>query len=121
MITKNALTVLEKRYLRKDEQGNLIEQPEDMFRRVAEAVAQAETAYGKSPKHVEGLAGEFYQLMSSLEFLPNSPTMMNAGRDLGQLRSSWPGSRTAGTHDAMTNSSEVMVGRDLGRTWPSRG
>ena len=85
MLTKNALTVLEKRYLRKDEQGNLIEEPEDMFRRVADAVALAETAYGKSPKHVEGLAGEFYELMSSLEFLPNSPTMMNAGRELGQL------------------------------------
>ena len=85
MLTENALTVLEKRYLRKDEQGNVLEDPEGMFRRVAGTVAEAEIAYGKSPKHVEGLAGEFYELMSSLTFLPNSPTLMNAGRELGQL------------------------------------
>ena len=85
MLTENALTVLEKRYLRKDEQGNVLEDPEGMFRRVAGTVAEAEIAYGKSPKHVEGLAGEFYELMNSLVFLPNSPTLMNAGRELGQL------------------------------------
>lgn len=85
MLSKNAVTVLERRYLRKDEQGNLIEQPDGMFRRVANAIAQAELAYGATQKQVDALAEDFYGLMSSLEFLPNSPTLMNAGRDLGQL------------------------------------
>ena len=85
MLSRNALTVLEKRYLRKDEEGNLVEDPKGMFKRVAEAIAEADLSYGKSSKHVKGLAAEFYELMSSLDFLPNSPTLMNAGRDLGQL------------------------------------
>lgn len=85
MLSRNAITVLERRYLRKDEQGNLVEEPEGMFRRVADAIAQAELAYGVSEREVERLADDFYALMSNLEFLPNSPTLMNAGRDLGQL------------------------------------
>ncbi len=85
MLSKNALTVLEKRYLRKDEEGKLIEDPDGMFRRVANAIAEAEYDYGATPSFVEGLAGEFYELMRNLEFLPNSPTLMNAGRELGQL------------------------------------
>ncbi len=85
MLTKNAQTVLEKRYLRKDETGNLLEDSDGLFRRVADAIASAELNFGKSPKHVKGLAGEFYELMSKLDFLPNSPTLMNAGRELGQL------------------------------------
>ena len=85
MLTENALTVLEKRYLRKDEQGNLLEDADGMFRRVADAVAEAEFNYGASDQHVQGLAREFYEFMRNLEFLPNSPTLMNAGRDLGQL------------------------------------
>jgi len=85
LLTENALTVLEKRYLRKDEQGNLLEDADGMFRRVADAVAEAEFNYGASDQHVQGLAREFYEFMRNLEFLPNSPTLMNAGRDLGQL------------------------------------
>lgn len=84
-LTNNARTVLEKRYLRKDEQGRLVEDPEGLLRRVADAIAQAELDHGKSAKYVKGLAVEFYELMSNLDFLPNSPTLMNAGRDLGQL------------------------------------
>ncbi len=81
---ENALVVLEKRYLLKDSQGQVIETPEEMFRRVAKHVASAELIY--DPK-ADAAAWEekFYQLMASLEFLPNSPTLMNAGRELGQL------------------------------------
>jgi len=85
MLSKNALTVLEKRYLHKDEEGKPLEDPEGMFRRVAVAIAEAEIPYGKSSKHVKGLAEEFFHMMMDLDFLPNSPTLMNAGRELGQL------------------------------------
>ncbi|MDI6829313.1 MAG: ribonucleotide reductase N-terminal alpha domain-containing protein, partial [Armatimonadota bacterium] len=85
MLTKNAITVLEKRYLRKDEQGNPIETPEGMFHRVAQAIAAAEKLYGKSEGEIKEIEAEFYRMMSELEFLPNSPTLMNAGRELGQL------------------------------------
>ena len=85
MLTENALTVLEKRYLRKDEEGKVVETPDEMFRRVARAVAEAERAYGKSDSEVEAVAAGFHRMISDLDFLPNSPTLMNAGRELGQL------------------------------------
>lgn len=85
MFSNNALTVLERRYLRKDEDGKLLEDADGMLRRVADAIAQSELSYGATPNYVEGLAGEFYECMKNLEFLPNSPTLMNAGRELGQL------------------------------------
>jgi ribonucleoside-diphosphate reductase alpha chain len=83
-LTENAFHVLGKRYLKKDKQGEVIETPEEMFRRVAQTIASAELIY--DPK-ADVKAGEeaFYQLMANLEFLPNSPTLMNAGRELGQL------------------------------------
>jgi ribonucleoside-diphosphate reductase alpha chain len=84
-LTSNALRVLEKRYLKKDQDGRVVETPEEMFRRVAKTVASADLNYGKSQAEVEHLEGEFYKLMTSLRFLPNSPTLMNAGRRLGQL------------------------------------
>jgi ribonucleoside-diphosphate reductase alpha chain len=84
-LTDNALKVLQKRYLKKDEEGNVTEKPEDMFRRVARAVAAADLNYGRSPEEAGTLEDEFYQMISSLYFLPNSPTLMNAGRRLGQL------------------------------------
>jgi ribonucleoside-diphosphate reductase alpha chain len=79
---KNALEVLEKRYLLKDETGRIMEDPEGMFWRVARAVSRAETLYESDPIEVER---EFYHLMSSMEFLPNSPTLMNAGTPMNQL------------------------------------
>lgn len=83
-LTKNALTVLERRYLAKGENGEIIETPEEMFRRVARAVAQPDLNY-QPDKDISAVEEEFYNLMTSLEFLPNSPTLMNAGRPLGQL------------------------------------
>ena len=81
---KNAITVLEKRYLIKDKDGTPLERPEDMFRRVADTIADADRLYDPDTD-TGALSDRFYQLMTDLEFLPNSPTLMNAGRDLGQL------------------------------------
>ncbi|MCL5958083.1 MAG: vitamin B12-dependent ribonucleotide reductase [Chloroflexi bacterium] len=85
MLTKNALAILERRYLEKDEKGNVVETPEQMFRRVAKTVAEAEERFGASQEQVEETENRFYNIMHNLEFLPNSPTLANAGRRLGQL------------------------------------
>ena len=83
-LSENALKVLKKRYLKKNSQGKVIENPSGMFRRVANHVAQSENRFRKG-KSAEDTAAEFYEMMAGLEFLPNSPTIMNAGKDLGQL------------------------------------
>ncbi|MBC7346518.1 MAG: TSCPD domain-containing protein [Clostridia bacterium] len=85
-LTANARTILEKRYLRK-ENNRVVETPEEMFRRVARAVAEAERVFRPDISQAELAAVEerFYSLMTAFDFLPNSPTLMNAGRDLGQL------------------------------------
>ena len=83
-LSANALRVLQRRYLKKGENGEVLETPEQLFRRVAKAVAQAERLYNPAAP-VEEWEDTFYTLMTDLEFLPNSPTLMNAGRELGQL------------------------------------
>ena len=83
-LTENAIKVLEKRYLIKDKDGNPIETPEEMFRRVAKHVAAADKDY-LSEEQLQKTEQEFFDMMVNLEFLPNSPTLMNAGRPLGQL------------------------------------
>jgi ribonucleoside-diphosphate reductase alpha chain len=84
-LSANARIVLAKRYLVKDETGQPVETPEDLFWRVATVVANADRTYGASDGGVETLAEEFYRLMTERRFEPNSPTLMNAGRPLGQL------------------------------------
>jgi len=83
-LSQNAIRVLEKRYLRKDIEGQLTETPEELFRRVSANVASAERRYGPSEKRKQW-EEEFYNMMVSLDFLPNSPTLMNAGAELQQL------------------------------------
>ncbi len=84
-LTDNARTVLSKRYLKKNEELEPIETPSDMFWRVARVIASVDSEYGASPAHVMETAREFYEMMAFGEFEPNSPTLMNAGRPLGQL------------------------------------
>ncbi len=82
-LSKNAVTVLQRRYLTKDEHGKLVETPEQLFRRVANAIASADTVFGAAD--TGDTAEEFFSMMSSKRFMPNSPTLMNAGKPLGQL------------------------------------
>ena len=81
-LSKNAMTVLAKRYLKRDSDGNTLETPEDMFRRVAQTIDSSEPTADKKSDNFEQ---QYYQMMTGLDFLPNSPTLMNAGRELGQL------------------------------------
>jgi ribonucleoside-diphosphate reductase alpha chain len=78
------MLVLERRYLKKNTSGEVVESPDDMFRRVAQNIAKADALYGRDAD-VKTTEGKFYKLLSNLEFLPNSPTLMNAGRVMQQL------------------------------------
>jgi len=80
----NAVEVLKKRYLLKDDEQNVVETPGELFRRVARHIAQAEQAF-RGSRSVEEMEEKFFSMMRSLEFIPNSPTLMNAGTSLGQL------------------------------------
>jgi ribonucleoside-diphosphate reductase alpha chain len=84
-LTENGLAVLKARYLAKNEKGEIIETPEDLIRRVAKAVACADSAYGADAGKIESIAEAFYHLMADGTFMPNSPTLMNAGRPEGML------------------------------------
>jgi ribonucleoside-diphosphate reductase alpha chain len=81
----NAILVLERRYLRKDENGRVVETTAQMFRRVAKGMAEVERQYGKNAKEVAKWEEEFYRMMTNLEFIPNSPTLMNTGTEFRQL------------------------------------
>jgi len=83
-LTTNARTVLARRYL-KQVNGEIDETPEEMFFRVAKVIAETEKKYGRTEQEINDLTQEYYNMMANLEFMPNSPTLMNAGRDLGQL------------------------------------
>lgn len=102
--TDNALRILNKRYLIKDEQGNVIETPNNMFRRVADAVAEADKLYGGGEEEIKELADKFYEMMVNLDFLPNSPTLMNAGRKLGMLSACF----TIGIEDSIDSIFEAV-------------
>ena len=83
-LTENAIAVLEKRYLMRDENGTPLETPDALFRRVSSAIASGDLQFDKNAD-IKALEDRFYEMMTSMEFLPNSPTLMNAGRPLGQL------------------------------------
>ncbi|MFA6349654.1 MAG: vitamin B12-dependent ribonucleotide reductase [Candidatus Omnitrophota bacterium] len=84
-LSENALKVLERRYLKKDENGKIVETPLEMFNRVAHAIASAEKFYNKTEKQITDLENDFLRVMTEFEFMPNSPCLMNAGKHLGQL------------------------------------
>ncbi len=84
-LSENAIKVLERRYLKRDEKGILLEKPGDMFVRVARNIASAEKKYGKTEEEIKGIEKQFFDIMTDLDFLPNSPTLMNAGKELQQL------------------------------------
>ena len=84
-LSQNAIKVLEKRYLKRDAQGNPVEKPEDLFMRVASTLAEADKKFGATQEDVNKSTKEFYNFITKRYFMPNSPTLMNAGRELGQL------------------------------------
>jgi len=84
-LSKNSITILRERYLLRNKDREIIETPSGMFRRVSKAVAEAEIKYNKSKTEISVLKKEFYSMLTNLYFLPNSPTLMNAGTKLGQL------------------------------------
>ncbi len=85
VLSENALTVLRRRYLKKNENGDPVESPRDMFWRVARVIAEPDAMYGADSRETDGTAMRFYEMMATGKFEPNSPTLMNAGRPLGQL------------------------------------
>ena len=84
-LTDNARVVLQRRYLSKDREGNVLEDPDGMFRRVAHNLSLSDLEYGAGEAERKSTEERFYEVMRRLEFLPNSPTLMNAGRELQQL------------------------------------
>src|SRR5207245_7824309 len=88
-LSPNAVTVLERRYLLKDDHGKPAERAEDLFWRVARTIAAPDATYGASAKAVSALADAFFDVMATRVWMPNSPPLMNAGRPLRRLSSSF--------------------------------
>ena len=84
-LSENAVKVLEKRYLKRDKDGNCVETPADMFRRVSDFIAAGDLKFNRTQSDVDKLSDRFYDAITHRYFMPNSPTLMNAGRELGQL------------------------------------
>src|SRR5881628_2725371 len=109
-LSENALRVLAKRYLKKDDKGKVIETPKELFARVAWNLAQAERNYGATDAQVEETARRFFRIISNLEFLPNSPTLMNAGLELQQLSACFAAGTSISTKEGPKPIEDVQSG-----------
>ena len=113
VFSDNAMVVLKKRYLRKDRDGNIIETPEGMFRRVARAIAEPELLHGPEADR-QAAEDDFYKVMSSLEFIPSSPTLMNAGTGAGTLSACFVMGLEDSMDGIMTSAKEAAMVQKFG-------
>jgi len=112
-LTQNSRIVLKKRYLRKNSDGEIIETPEKMFERVASAIAEPENLYSDTGDFGYW-QGRFYEIMHSLEFVPNSPTIMNAGTGAGTLSACFVMGLDDSMEDIMTTAKETAMVQKYG-------